>query len=211
MDRGITILGLGPGDPQLISREAWEVIADAEEIYLRTRHHPAVSGFPKDVVVHDFDSLYDKCDTFQEVYTLIVERIMALGKNPAGVVYGVPGHPFVAESTCPEIYRKAKAAGIPVKVCDGISFLEPVYLVLDIDPLDGIFLVDALKLVNLHHPPFPPNYPVLIAQIYDQYIASEVKLTLMNLYPDHHPVTMVHGAGTRNSSIENIPLYIGNS
>ncbi len=207
MNKGITILGLGPGDPQLLSREAWDIIQQTNEIYLRTRRHPTVAGFPKSLRVYDFDSLYEQYDSFEEVYSRIVDEILTLGKRPAGVVYAVPGHPFIAEATGPDIYKRAKAVGIPVEVCEGISFLEPVFRTLGIDPFDGISLVDALELVQLHHPPFPPHYPVLIAQIYDQYIASEVKLTLMNLYPDLQPVTMVHGAGTRDCIVENVPLY----
>ncbi|GAG15303.1 unnamed protein product, partial [marine sediment metagenome] len=34
----ITIIGLGPGDPELLTREAWKVLAESEEIYLRTVH-----------------------------------------------------------------------------------------------------------------------------------------------------------------------------
>jgi tetrapyrrole methylase family protein/MazG family protein len=49
--------------------------------------------------------------------------------------------------------------------------------------------------------------PALIAQIYDIYIAAEVKLSLMNLYPDEHQVKLVHAAGTVDQVIESLPLY----
>lgn len=207
MNKGITLLGLGPGAPYFLSREAWDIISSAKEIYLRTRNHPAVSSFPENVEIHSFDLLYDKENSFEDVYSKIIETVLSLGERPEGVIYAVPGHPFVAEATSPEIFRRAEAVGIPVKVCDGISFLEPVFRTLGIDPFDGIFLADAVEFVNLHHPPFPPHFPVLIAQIYDSYIASEVKLTLMNLYPDTQPVKLVHNAGNENCLIESIPLY----
>ena len=47
MNNPITIVGLGPGDPGLLTRQAWQLINTAPEIYLRTRHHPALSGFPR--------------------------------------------------------------------------------------------------------------------------------------------------------------------
>jgi tetrapyrrole methylase family protein/MazG family protein len=58
-----------------------------------------------------------------------------------------------------------------------------------------------------HHPPFPPDAPALIAQVYDGHIAAEVKLALMNLYPDEHPVKLVHAAGTENMLVEELALY----
>jgi len=113
----------------------------------------------------------------------------------------------VAEATSPEIARRARAEGIPLSVIEGISFLEPTFSALGVDPLPHTAVVDALELVGAHHPPFPPDAPALIAQLYDRQIAAEVKLTLMALYPDEHPVRLVHGAGTSAVQVEELPLY----
>ena len=206
-NKGIALLGLGPGAPELLTRQAWQTIQDASTIYLRTQHHPAIVGFPKHVDVKSFDYLYDEFESFDEVYARIVDEIIDLGQKPAGVIYAVPGHPFVAEATCPEILRCAGEMGIPVHVLEGLSFLEPSFSALGIDPLPITSIVDALVLVQGHHPPFPPDAPALIAQIYDQQIASEIKITLMAGYPDQHPVRLIHGAGTDNAMIEELPLF----
>ena len=65
---GITLLGLGPGDPGLLTRQAWEVITGIPEIYLRTRLHPSVSHFPPNLRIHSFDYLYENNDSFEQVY-----------------------------------------------------------------------------------------------------------------------------------------------
>ncbi|MBT3390627.1 MAG: nucleoside triphosphate pyrophosphohydrolase [Chloroflexi bacterium] len=204
---GIVILGLGPANADLITRQAWQVLETADEIYLRTEQHPAVKGFPPSLRVKSFDDLYQHYDSFEQVYQQIVEQIIALGKRPEGVIYAVPGHPFIAESTGPEIVRQAKALGIPCSLVGGLSFLEPTFSALGLDPLPHTSLVDALTLVSGHHPPFPPDAPVLIAQIYDRQIAAEVKITLMAAYPDEHPVQLVHGAGSTTELVEDLPLY----
>ncbi len=204
---GITLLGLGPGDPKLLTREAWTLLESATEIYLRTRQHPVVDDLPPGLELHSFDPLYERLDSFEAVYAQIVEQVLALGKRPGGVIYAMPGHPFVAETTGPEIYQRAIAMGLPVRVCEGISFIEPVFSALGLDPFPQTALVDALALLAAHHPPFPPDSPALIAQIYDAHIASEVKLTLTNLYPDTHPVKLVHAAGTDQQVVENLHLY----
>ncbi|MEW6403921.1 MAG: nucleoside triphosphate pyrophosphohydrolase [Chloroflexota bacterium] len=203
----ITILGLGPGSPELLTRQAWQTLENASEIYLRTRLHPTVDGFPDHLLVHDFDHLYEQSASFEDVYARIVDEIIVLGRRPEGVIYAVPGHPFVAEATAPEIYRRAKAEGLSVYVVEGLSFLEPTFYALGLDPLPQTSLVDALTLIRGHHPPFPPDAPALIAQIYDAHIASEVKLTLLNLYSDEHAVRLVHGAGAQAVVVEDLPLY----
>ncbi len=204
---GITILGLGPGNPDYLTRKAWRILSTAEEIYLRTSHHPVVQELPTGLRRHSFDALYDEADRFEDVYEQIVAEVLRLGKRPEGVIYAVPGHPFVAEATCPEIVRQAQAAGISVQVVEGISFIEPLLTAVGVDVLPHTALFDALELSRYHMPPFPPSAPAIIAQIYSRMVASEVKLTLMAVYPDDYPVKLVHAAGTTQEIIEDLPLF----
>ena len=113
---GITLLGLGPGDPKQLTLEAWDVLSAADEVFLRTRQHPTVSGIPSSVKIHSFDELYENGESFDDVYTSITQKVLELGRRVEGVIYAVPGHPFVAETTCPEIARLAQAEGLPLRV-----------------------------------------------------------------------------------------------
>ena len=207
MGDGIIILGLGPGDPGQLTRQAWQTLEQAQEIYLRTRQHPVVDGLPESLRVHSFDDLYAGGESFDAVYAQIIERVLALGRRPQGVVYAVPGHPYVAETTAPEIVRRARQEGLPVRVIEGLSFLEPTLTALELDPFDGIVLVDALDLAAGHTPSFPTHAPALVAQLHSRAVAADVKLTLMALYPDEHPVKLVHAAGTRHEQVEHLALY----
>ncbi len=203
----IVLLGLGPGGADLLTRQAWDVLAHSPEVYLRTRHHPAVSELPPGAARHSFDELYERGESFEAVYAQIVEQVLTLGRRPQGVVYAVPGHPFVAESTGPEIARRARAEGLPLRVVEGVSFLEPLFSAIGLDPFPHTALVDALELAVAHVPTFPTHAPAVIAQIHSRAIASEVKLTLNSLYPDQHPVRLVHAAGTPQQIVEDLALY----
>ncbi len=204
---GITLLGLGPGDPAKLTREAWDVLSSVDEIWLRTTQHPIVAGLPDTLRVHSFDDLYAGGDSFEEVYSAIVEKVLELGERPEGVVYAVPGDPFLAEATCPVIAQRAQSAGLPMNIVNGLSFLEPVFAALGLDPYPRLTLMDALELSQAHMPAFPPDMPVLVAQIYSRMVAAEVKMTLNAIYPDEHPVRLVHAAGTTDEYIEDLPLY----
>jgi tetrapyrrole methylase family protein/MazG family protein len=203
----ITLLGLGPGNPAQLTREAWDVLASAEEVTLRTRQHPSVQGLPPGLKVFSFDKIYESGETFEQVYAAIVEKVLELGERPQGVIYAVPGDPFVAEATSPEIARRARNSAIPLRIVNGISFLEPIFAALGLDPYPRLSLVDAIALSQAHIAAFPPDIPVLIAQIYSQMIAAEVKVTLNTVYPDEHSVRLIHAAGTSNEIVEEIPLY----
>jgi tetrapyrrole methylase family protein/MazG family protein len=204
---GIILLGLGPGDSAKLTREAWDVLGSVSEIWLRTNQHPAVAGLPVSLAIHSFDDLYESSDTFENVYAAIVDKVLKLGERPQGVVYAVPGDPFLAEATCPVIAQRARTIGLPLKIVSGLSFIEPVFAALGLDPYPHLILVDALELSQAHTPTFPPDMPVLVAQIYSRMVAAEVKMTLNTIYPDEHPVRMVHAAGTDEELIEDLPLY----
>ncbi|MCS7040925.1 MAG: MazG family protein, partial [Caldilineales bacterium] len=123
------------------------------------------------------------------------------------VVYAVPGDPPVAESTTHLIRRLAAERGLTVVVEPGVSFLEPTFAALDIDPIAGLQIVDAMTLAAAHHPPGSPNQGLIVAQLYSRLLAGDVKLTLMNAYPDDHPVTLVTGAGTADLRLRPMLLY----
>ncbi|MFQ5813859.1 MAG: SAM-dependent methyltransferase, partial [Anaerolineae bacterium] len=207
MKQGITIVGLGPGDPKRLTLEAQQVLREAGEVHLRTRHHPTVASLPPASSLHFFDHLYEEKETFAEVYDEIARQILELGQRPGGVVYAVPGHPLVGEASVQCILALAEQQGMGVRLVEGLSFIEPVLTCLGLDALAGLQIADATELAALHHPCLNPDLPALIAQLYDQQLASDVKLTLMNLYPDEHPITLVRGAGTDQAQTLTVPLY----
>lgn len=203
---GITLLGLGPGDANLLTRQAWNLLEMTSEIYVRTEQHPALAEVPDTLKIHSFDYLYKEIGSCEDVYSRIVDEIVVLGDRSEGVIYAVPGHPFIAEATCPEIAHRAKEKGIPVLVLDGLSFIEPTLSALGVDAMPQISIVDALVLANGHFPPFPPDVPTLIAQIHHNDISSQVKQILKAVYPDDHSVFLVHNAGTQSQIVEDLPL-----
>ncbi len=203
----ITVVGLGPGARKYLTCEAWETLLTAGEVWLRTAHHPIVAELPASLVLHAFDELYERAETFEEVYAAIVARLLELGQRAEGVVYAVPGHPRVGEATVSRLVQASREAGVPLRLVDGLSFVEPVLSALELDALDGLQIVDALELVSLHHPPLNPDFPALIAQVYSRAVASDLKLVLMNQYPDEHQVALVHAVGTASPAVVWLPLY----
>jgi tetrapyrrole methylase family protein/MazG family protein len=203
----ITIIGLGPGDPGFITREAWEEIISSKQIFLRTSDHPAVTHLPENIGLYNFDRYYQEAEDFSEVYTRIVQRLLQEVEQREKIVYAVPGDPTVGEATVADLREQAARSDIDVKIIPGVSFIEPSLAMLGKDALDGLSVVDALLLAAGHHPPFPPDHPMLVAQLYSKLVASDVKLTLMNQYPDDHPVTLLHRAGTVEAQMENVKLH----
>jgi tetrapyrrole methylase family protein/MazG family protein len=204
---GLTVVGLGPGDPGLITREAWQILEEAGEVYLRTGHHPVAKELAAHgVAVTTFDDLYQASPTFAEVYGRIVAKLIDEARRPQGVVYAVPGDPSVGESTVTELRRRAAAEDLAYRQVAGVSFVEPTLALLGRDVLDGLFVGDAIALGARHVPPSPPDQPALWGQLHSRLLASDVKLTLLSHYPPDHAVAVVRAAGSPRASLNWIPL-----
>ena len=206
-NNGITIVGLGPGDGEKLTLEAWKHLQTIDTLYVRTKLMPVVADLPMGLKVESFDHLFQESEPTQEVLEEIVSSILKLCEGENGVTYGVPGSPMVAEETVKAILEDARKAGLSVKIINGMSFLEPVCQALDIDFNPALIVVDGLALIGLLVPSFPATQPALITQITNRAMASEIKLTLMGNYPDEFEVKLVHATGTDSEKIENIALW----
>ncbi|MFH1084546.1 MAG: nucleoside triphosphate pyrophosphohydrolase [Chloroflexota bacterium] len=204
---GITVVGLGPGDPQLLTLEAWRALEAAPVDYLRTQRHPCVQDLPCGPEYRFFDEVYERGASFDAVYGEIAQRVAELGAAPEGVVFAVPGHPLVGETSVARLLALARERDLPLRIVAGVSFLEPTLAALGLDALSGLQICDATVLAQRHHPPLDPDVGALVAQLYSRELAAEVKLTLMSLYHDDHPVRLVRHAGLPDQEVRDLPLY----
>jgi tetrapyrrole methylase family protein/MazG family protein len=169
----VIVVGLGPAGTEFlgIDTAARLEAASAEgRAYLRTARHPAAARFPS---VPAFDHLYEGAATFDEVYTGIVESLVAaaLQAAPEAVVYAVPGSPLVAERTVDLLRADDR---VEVTAQPALSFLDLAWAVLGIDPLaEGVRLVDA----DAFGPVARQGGAFLIAQSWSRHLLSEVKLS----------------------------------
>jgi siroheme synthase len=205
----ITIVGLGPGDPRHLTREAWGVLLESREVWLRTARHPTVP--PSAPPIWPFAPL-TTCTNPRRI-SLRSTRPSRSGSwnwatGPKGWSTPSPGHPLVGEATVRKVLQMAREAGLPTRVVDGVSFVEVALTALGLDALEpGIQVCDGIEIAALHHPPLNPDLPALIGQVYSRRLASDLKLTLMNQYPDEHPVTLIFAAGTDAQRLVHLPLY----
>jgi tetrapyrrole methylase family protein/MazG family protein len=192
---------LGPGDASLLTIEAREILRGADEVWLRTRRHPTVGALPTGPRYESFDAIYDSGESFDAVYRAIVDRVLEFGGRPEGVIYAVPGHPLFGEATVQQIIARADTVSLDVRIVPGVSFLDSVTGMLSLDPLaDGLLMLDALALGGARRL-LVPQRPLIVAQVYDRRIASQVKLALLEAYPPDHLVSVVLAAGASRERV----------
>ncbi|KML41515.1 nucleoside triphosphate pyrophosphohydrolase [Cytobacillus firmus] len=200
----ITILGLGAGDLNQLPFGVYRQLKNTEALYLRTKEHPVLRDLEQEGLTYQsFDHIYEKHEQFEEVYEEICEFLLneALAKE---ITYGVPGHPLVAERTVQLLIERAPQRGIEIIIGGGQSFLDPLFQSLKIDPIEGFQLLDG---TDLKRDEIQVVQHVIIGQVYDQFIASDVKLTLMEKLPYDYEVYIVTAAGSSEEVIKKVQLH----
>lgn len=202
----ISILGLGPGSIESLTLGAVEILKKANKVYLRTEKHPTVAFLrSSNIEFTTFDDRYESYNSFDEVYESIAHTLIEEYKLCGDIVYAVPGHPLVAEKSVGLLIELCSEQKIPYEIKPAVSFIDSIMESLRIDPIEGIKIIDAFDLANQ----LPDRRTgIIITQMYNKLISTEVKLWLLKFYEDDAKVFFVRAAGVSEmETIREIPIY----
>lgn len=202
----IKVVGMGPGAYEALTIGTLEVMKRCSNVFLRTEKHPTVDYIREiNIGFTTYDYAYEKFDNFDDIYKFIAADLVKQHSELGDIIYAVPGHPLVAEKSVLLLLELCKNNNIDIEVMSAVSFIDVVMERLEIDPVEGIKIVDAFDMRN-HI--FDKRIGTIITQVYDLYIASEVKLALSEYYRDDTEVVFIRAAGVKGmESIRRIPLY----
>ncbi len=201
----IIVIGLGPGSEEHLTKGTMALLKGKERVFLRTEKHPVVSSLNSEGIGYEsFDHIYEEKASFEEVYEEIVKALLERAMEE-DIVYAVPGHPMVAENTVHGLLEAGRAQGVEVVVHPAMSFIDVLLPVVGVDPIDGFKLLDAHRMEEQRPDPEVAN---IITQVYDRFMAAEVKLRLMEYYDDEEMIYVIRAAGVPGlERVEKIPLY----
>lgn len=165
----VVVVGIGPGDPRLVSVAAADAIASIPKRYLRTARHPSAHLVEP---AASFDELYESASTMDEVYEGIVSTLVSEAEG-GDVLYAVPGSPLVAERSV-SLLRSNGA--VDVEVIPGLSFVDLAWERLGVDPLSsGVRLVDGHR---FRVEAAGEAGPMLVGQCDRRDVLSDIKLSV---------------------------------
>ena len=205
MPHQITIVGLGNHSLDDLPLGLYKFLTQHTHLYTRTLDHPVVESLQSEgLKFQSFDEVYEAHEDFEAVYENIVTQLIEAA-HKEDVIYTVPGHPRVAETTTTKLELYAKQhSDVEVKVLGGKSFIDDVFEAVKVDPNDGFALLDA---TNIHEDQINIRNHTLITQVYSHLVAGDLKVTLMERFNDEHEVYIVSGAHHSGSQLIQLPLY----
>ena len=180
----IIVVGLGPGNPSLVTSDTMQAIEKTTHRFLRTTQHPSASLVEN---AESFDSVYDAADSFDDVYVTIAQQLLEKAAQHGEILYAVPGSPLVLERTVSYLRQQSD---VEIVVHPAISFLDEVWRALDIDPIETrVSLVDghlfATAAAGL-------TGPLLVAHTHANWVLSEIKLSIEDPDPTTEVVILHH-------------------
>jgi tetrapyrrole methylase family protein/MazG family protein len=188
----IVVVGLGPGGHDHVTEQTRHEIHRIHHRYLRTSVHPSA-----DLVADafTFDHLYERADTFDDVYLEITDTLVAAAQEHGEVLYAVPGSPLVLERSVRHLLERDD---VEVTVLPAMSFLDVVWARLGIDPIEaGVRLVDGHEFATAAA---GERGPMLVAHAHADWVLSEIKLAVEGASGDE-PVTILQALGTPQERI----------
>lgn len=202
----IKVVGLGPGSKDAVTMGTFEVLKNSTNVYFRTEIHPNVEYLKSlGIKFESYDYKYESLESFDEVYEDIAKDLIEKHKKYGDIVYAVPGHPLVAEKSVSNLIELCKKENIEIDILPAISFIDALMESLKIDPISGIKVIDAFDMENQI---LDKRLGTIITQVYNKFIASEVKLKLLKYYSDDMEIYFVRAAGVKElESIRKIHIY----
>ncbi len=198
-DPSITVVGLGPGNPDHVTTDTIATIERISRRHLRTAVHPSaflVADATGGATAHD--DLYEASATFGDVYTEIVDRLIADAHDHGALLYAVPGSPLVLERTVRLLQQRCPAERIRLDIRPAMSFLDVAWARLGIDPVEErVRLIDGHEFASAAA---GETGPLLVAHTHANWVLSDIKLAVEDARGDE-TVTILHALGTSDERI----------
>src|SRR5699024_4922239 len=178
----------------------YKKLKKADCILARTIDHPVITSLQEEGVhFESYDEMYQEEEQFIDVYERIVADLLKKAQDKS-LIYAVPGHPMLAEKTVQLLLKQKK---VEVSVIGGQSYLDALFTSLKIDPIEGFQFVDG---TDFRRDELNYRGHLIFCQVYDRFIASEVKLALLEDLPFDYEVIIIEAAGSESEVIRTVPL-----
>lgn len=183
----LTIIPLGPGDPNLLTLGSVQALKSAQRLILRTRRHPVADWLEKEGVAFEtLDDLYDSSYDFDELNAAAAKKLWQLA--PAAYAVADPAW----DETVAALHAACPKGG-HIDTLPGVSLADQCLADLPQGRKEpGLTLLPAQ---DVEAAVLCPTRPLLVTELNSPILAGQVKLKLMNLYPDEQPITFFAPGG----------------
>lgn len=220
MPSDIYLMGSGIRGTLHFTLETIQALEACRIVYV-LHNDPSILEFVKGHCgdVRDLIDLYHGQENRRDVYREISQILVEESAHGPGVGFLVHGHPLFLVSATEYTLELAATAGRRVQMLAGVSSFDTLLCDLAVDFGYALQMYDASTLITASIAP-NPRVPLLVFQLATTMNPTIIRNDptpgvlrplvdhLLQVYPEHHKVTVVHSAATawEPSAIAQMPL-----
>lgn len=196
----ITIVSLGPGDPNLMTLQAADTLRNAKQLILRTERHGAAAWLQEQgIAFTTLDEMYDQYEDFDELHAAMAKALWQKAAE-APVTYAVMD--ATSDGSVSALHA-AKPEDGQLTCLAGVSMADAYLSSLPTAHTAGLRILPATECLSAQ---LDPSAPLLITEINSPVLAGTVKLWLTDLYDDEMPVVFFPSAVKTHRKPQQIAL-----
>lgn len=180
MTQTITVVSLGPGSMQLLTPQSLSAMKDAKRLIFRTAQHPVVEQLQKEGMdIVSLDDYYDQYEDFDAMHSAMADYLwQEADKQP--LVFAVLD--ALTDGAVRELRRKCPQTAVLVTL-PAVSLADACMAELpnEMAPNGALRTIPAEDAVTAAP---DPTTPLLITEIWNRTLASDLKLRLSDIYGD---------------------------
>ena len=199
----ITVVSVGPGDPDLLTVSAVNHLQDSEMIILRTAEHPITDWLKaRNMSYISLDDFYNRFEDFDEMHQQMVSFILDQAQIKP-VVYAVPDP--ASDRTVSLLKSICRKNRINLFLIPGVSYSNAYLSSPSVeDTIEDIRISTA---ASLSDHAYDPEIPLLILEIDNQILSGNVKSYLNQYIDDECIVTFFPPGDSRIYGHKEIHLF----
>lgn len=192
---GLEIVGLGPGDPKWLTREAWDWLQICPTLMACEPNHPALEGRVLLPLAGQGESP-----------RVQAEQICALVDQLGGLTLASAGNPLEDSVVCRRVAQQAGLKGISVRVIGGLSLSSAAAAAVQLGAEEITGRVESSQVLQYYHPPLNPCQGWFLTRLQDGEMALRLAERLLAVYPADHRLVVVHHAGWADQHVRECTL-----
>lgn len=186
--------------PKNISLAAMEAVKGAKKLFLQTVEHPSCAWIREaNIPFESMDALYCGSADFDALSAAVADRLTSLDTD---AVYAVPGRGVGANMKA-ALIKAAAQRNVELSFLPGAGYAEAVLAALPDVAQDDVRVMEASALPRS----IDPYITLCVEEIDTPLCAVEVKLVLLEYYPDEYGVFFGHMDEAGAYCVSPLPLY----
>ena len=198
----ITVVSLGPGDPKLLTLQTLEALRKSRCLILRTARHRTAEWLREEgISFSDFDALYDEYEDFDALHAEMARRLwQAAAEKP--VTFAVID---AQTDGAVRALRSSRPEDGKVTILPGVTMADSCLALLpeEFEQSGSVRILPAMDALTAAP---DPATPLLVTELFDRILASDLKLRLSELYGDEAMIVIFPTSAKINRKPLVIPL-----